>query len=492
MKVFAYIRKSTDDARIQQHSLEYQKRAIFDRFEKEYGNNIEFFLSSESATKKGREIFNKVMNDIKKHLKKGEEVVLLAHEVDRLLRNYWDLAMIYDLVKQGIKIRTIVEDFISPHSMPYFSMKAIWAVEMVENMKRKMREAYIQIAKQGKTVSGVARGYMPGPEKGIRIPHPEKSKGILQIFEGFLEHPDTLNGFLPKAKKTLKKYGMSVNSYEGVKYILTNRYYIGEAKYSPRNSDIEIIAKGQHETFISKKLFNAVQDKLNGNKHHCSVKHNPLFKGRITCKCGRLLIGEKQKGKYYYRCHIKECDFTSFPDNKIIDSIEAFLEHIGFNSLGIDTVRNVYENEKKNLKKASESERAFISKKISELEDQADRLLEMRMDNEISKDIFKNNNLKIQERIESFSDEFSRLQKEKFNKRNKVFELFLELAETQFTSIKDKDIEEQRMILDILTSNFSVTPENRLFIGVKDFVHLKNFQKGSMVSASGIEPESIP
>lgn len=70
--------------------------------------------------------------------------------------------------------------------------------------------------------------------------------------------------------------------------------------------------EGVHEPLISKQLFDRVQAVLTGKLNTRTMRHDFLYRRRLTCKnCEYSLIGETQKGYIYYRCQRAECPTTS-------------------------------------------------------------------------------------------------------------------------------------------------------------------------------------
>ena len=59
---------------------------------------------AETAAKRGRPAFNQMV----RRLKAGEAVGVIVHKVDRSARNFWDWALLNDLLDQGIDVRLSV------------------------------------------------------------------------------------------------------------------------------------------------------------------------------------------------------------------------------------------------------------------------------------------------------------------------------------------------------------------------------------------------
>jgi uncharacterized protein YlzI (FlbEa/FlbD family) len=84
---------------------------------------------------------------------------------------------------------------------------------------------------------------------------------------------------------------------------------------------------GKHKKLISTKIFHTVQDVLNGKKTIAKTKHRHLYQKMMKCHCGRILIGERQKGRIYYRCQNKACAETTIREDRVDAVIEKLNKH---------------------------------------------------------------------------------------------------------------------------------------------------------------------
>ena len=152
---------------------------------------------------------------------------------------------------------------------------------------------------------------------------------------------------------------------------------------------------GAHKPIISKKIFNAVQDKLNSKIRRKIQIHDFLFSRKIQCHCGRKLIGEKQAklaGKIfiYYRCHNPKCDFKKSINEKIIEkSVENFLEKNKLTTAGVKYFHNILAGQREDLFKTRRANRALLTRKLNEIDDEMKGYFKMRSKKEMSAEEFK-------------------------------------------------------------------------------------------------------
>ena len=85
---------------------------------------------------------------------------------------------------------------------------------------------------------------------------------------------------------------------------------------------------GTHRTFrtaFTKDLFEDVQLTLRAKGKPHRSKHDFAFRGLVTCRCGKRMVGHLAKGRYrYYGCSAR-CGIPQIKESKLS---EMFLEHL--------------------------------------------------------------------------------------------------------------------------------------------------------------------
>ena len=108
--------------------------------------------------------------------------------------------------------------------------------------------------------------------------------------------------------------------------MLTNPFYIGINRFDGKDYP------GKQETFISRELFNQVQEKMHGKRPTRYQKHNPVFKNLIKCEnCGGAVTWQLQKGRYYGRCQrLKpECkDAKTVREDRVEEQVYEALKNL--------------------------------------------------------------------------------------------------------------------------------------------------------------------
>jgi hypothetical protein len=118
--------------------------------------------------------------------------------------------------------------------------------------------------------------------------------------------------------------------------MLRNPFYIGIMRMNGESHP------GIHEPLISKTVFDRVQQNLDGKKNTPSLLHEFLFRRMISCKhCEYSLIGERQKGYIYYRCHTKDCPTLTIREESVVAAFKSCLQPLHFEADEIANIRDM-------------------------------------------------------------------------------------------------------------------------------------------------------
>jgi DNA invertase Pin-like site-specific DNA recombinase len=98
---FAYTRVSTVKQGEQGVSLQEQREAIVRYAERNNLGIMEWFEERETAAKRGRPLFSRML----KLLKRGKASGVIIHKIDRSARNLKDWADLRQLIDEGIDVR---------------------------------------------------------------------------------------------------------------------------------------------------------------------------------------------------------------------------------------------------------------------------------------------------------------------------------------------------------------------------------------------------
>ena len=99
-RFYAYIRTSTIKQGTDGVSLEVQRDAISAYAQKHKLEVVEWFSETQTAAKRGRPVFSRMMKALTKHKVNG----LILHRIDRGSRNLKDWSDIADLTDLGLQV----------------------------------------------------------------------------------------------------------------------------------------------------------------------------------------------------------------------------------------------------------------------------------------------------------------------------------------------------------------------------------------------------
>ena len=185
-----------------------------------------------------------------------------------------------------------------------FGQSKYYVDNLSENVKRGIR----QKLRRGIWPKQAPFGYVNNPKTKALDINPEQAKVVKRAFEmfaegnrSFVQIDDFLfdNGIMAKSGR---RFHLS-----GVKHLLTNTFYVGIFRYSGE------LYQGSHKTFISKALFQKVQERIKKIERPRRHGHNFAFIGLARCgQCGGAITAESHQRYYpqtgrhveyiHYRC----------------------------------------------------------------------------------------------------------------------------------------------------------------------------------------------
>src|SRR5262250_985510 len=144
---YGYVRVSTAKQGEKGVSLQEQRDAI-ERYAQRNGLQIsEWFEERETAAKRGRPIFNKML----KLLKSGKSDGVIIHKIDRSARNLKDWADLGELIDGGIEVHFANEslDLHSRGGRLSADIQAVVAADYIRNLREETIKGFYGRLKQG-------------------------------------------------------------------------------------------------------------------------------------------------------------------------------------------------------------------------------------------------------------------------------------------------------------------------------------------------------
>lgn len=447
-KVYGYIRVST----VKQGngvSLQEQKEAIVRYAEKHQLTIVEWFEEKETAAKQGRPIFTRMINLLKD--KKANGVII--HKIDRGTRNYKDWAALEELLTSGSELHFAHEslDMNTRAGRLTADMLAAIAADYIRNLREEASKGLYGRLKQGIYPFGAPVGYLNNGGGQVKTIDPIQGPLVQKTFELYARKNYSLDSLVPVLKDLgLRNTNGHLVTKAGLSKILNNPFYAGILKVKGKRF------QGKHEPLVSSELFLHVQNILRGKTNVKQLIHEFIFRRLIKCnECNFTMIGEKQKGHVYYRCHSKLCPTKGIREELIEKHLLKSFEDIQLDSIENNILSNLLEDSQQNWGKTQHGLEESYRLQKHKIVIKMDRLTDAYIENTIDKDIFEEKKEKLLVEQLCLNQKVSHLADQKDIIYKKA-EIFLELLKSLSKSYLNGIFEEKRKIIKIITSNLTV------------------------------------
>jgi site-specific DNA recombinase len=445
---FAYIRVSTVKQGERGVSLQEQTEAITRYANKHNLTITEWFEERETAAKRGRPLFTKMLRLLQKTKVEG----VIIHKIDRSARNLRDWAELGELIDQGVAVHFANEnlDLYSRGGRLSADIQAVVAADYIRNLREEVKKGFYGRLKQGYYPLPAPIGYLDKGKAQVKEIDQEKAPFIKKLFTLY----GTGNYSLAELVEEAYKYGLrSKNGKKigkmGLSRILSNPFYIGIMRTKKTNEMFE----GLHQPLISKTLFDRVQLILQGKAIKKIVKHEYLFRRLLKCQhCNYFLIAEKQKGNIYYRCHTKSCPTTTIREEMVEESLHKQLCLIRFTEKEDKLLNDAISVEYDNLKEEKQSFRHSLILQLGKTQERLKKLTDAFLDGTIDTDLFTEKKSELLLEQKDWQEKLANIDND-FAKKWNEFEKKLELAKTSFYAYNLADSEKKRQMVETLTSN---------------------------------------
>lgn len=452
---FAYIRVSTARQGEKGVSLQEQRDAII-YYAQRFGLEIaEWFEERETAAKRGRPVFTKML----RFLQKGKVEGVIIHKIDRGARNLRDWAELGELIDRGISVHFANEnlDLYSRGGRLSADIQAVVAADYIRNLREEVKKGFYGRLKQGFYPLPAPLGYLDKGKAQPKEPDPERAHLVKKIFELYSL------GNIGLIQLTEEAYKMGLRTRRGgkvplnsIRKMLMNPFYFGviRTKNNPE------FFKGVHPPIISKKLFDRVQNALHGRAIYRVHRHDYTFRRSLTCQqCNYSLIGERQKGRVYYRCHIKNCPQTSVREDRIEKCFQRNLLKLQFTKKCEQYLNHALTSQKSDWIQQKDAHRNEFQLRLGKAKERLNRLTDAFLDGSIDRQVFDQRKNDLFLEMKDLEEKMLDLENEKSNVWDEV-EKKLELAKTAYLQYQMANSEKKRQILKSLTSNCLVNGKN--------------------------------
>ena len=463
MKQFvALARVSSREQEREGFSLDIQEDALKRHAEQQGGVILRMFKIAETASKSDeRKTFRELIAYTKKHCIELDG--LLVYKVDRAARNLFDFVEIERLESEYdvpfICVSQPTES--NPAGRMMRRTLANMASFYTEQQSLDVKEGLARRVREGWFVGKAPYGYINVRREGRGLVDidPDTADNVRRIFHLFAYANHTLDTLVEKLSEEGRQFRPSTPKFprSSVHNILKDRAYIGELEYRGQ------WYPGKHKPLVDRATWDRVQGLLGG---HIYQSHELTYAGqRLVCgHCGHPITGEiKTKSTkagprqyIYYRCvYYTKGDHprVRVPEAELDRQVLAIFDKMRIEDEAVrDWFRMVLASQTKDSQAESRAERAELTRQESLLVAQQDRLLDMRLREELDEASFAKKRTELRDRLASIKlqrDAVDRSHDETADLASRVFELSQTLSQKWLTA----DCFEKRRILEIVFLN---------------------------------------
>ena len=462
-RYLALARVSSREQEREGFSLEVQEDALRRYAEQHDGRILKLYRIAETASKRDeRKAFKELVAFAKEHAARLDG--MLFFKVDRAARNLFDYVELerleVDYSVPAIYVSQPTEN--TPAGRMMRRTLANMAAFYTEQQSLDVRDGHARRVQSGFFVGKAPYGYRNVRKggRGLIEVDPVTAPRVRRIFELYSYESHTLDSLLEQLAREGITYTDASPRFVRSKLhdILTSRAYIGEVRYRQQ------WYPGDHEPLINRPTFDRVQQLLGGQTYR---SHELTYASElITCgHCGRPISGERKtkqtksgpKDYVYYRC--ARYTATGHPRIRIREEaldkqILALFDQLRIEDENVrDWFRRVLQAKTRKGQKHNAEHRVELTRQLTVLQNQQDRLLNLRLLEEIDESTFAAKNTEFRDRIAQV-----KLQLEACDRRRtehgeialKAFELSQTLREKWVTA----DYQAKRRLLEIVCLNF--------------------------------------
>lgn len=445
---FGYIRVSTAKQGTHGVSLVEQKGAI-ERYASKHGLTIaEWFEERETAAKRGRPVFSRMLTALRKKHARG----VIIHKIDRSARNLKDWADLQELIDTGVDAHFAADalDLASRGGRLSADIQAVVAADYIRNLREETKKGFYGRLKQGLYPLGAPLGYRDEGGGKAKTIDPVVGPLVRLAFDLYATRRYSLQSLRDELhERGLRKKSGRPLAVSSLSYLLNNPFYAGLI-YIAKTRETFI---GIHEPLVPRETFDRVQGVLKGRLVPKVAHHDYLFRRLLTCGlCSSCLVGERQKGNVYYRCHKTGCATKTIRESFIEEALLELFEQIEIAPAEAEEGRRFAEANA--LKKMADRQQIEAGTRlaVANLKGRLDRLTDAFVDGAVEKSLFDERRASLLVELARKEGDIGRVSE--IVERERMHELRrLELLESLVLSYKTADQRQKREIIENVTSN---------------------------------------
>lgn len=458
-RYFSYIRVSTPRQGQHGTSLQEQQAAIEHYARKLNLPIIKQYEERESAsTADNRRVFLEMV----KALRHGQADGVIVHKIDRSARNIHEWADFSSLSDEGFDVHFAHEtiDLKTRGGRLSADIQAVVAADYIRNLRDEVKKGFYGRLKQGLYPMPAPIGYVDKGQGQAKEPHPVYAPLIEKTFELYATGKWSLASLIERMTQLgLRNRTGNPVTRNGMATLLRNPFYTGLIRIEKTG---EIFA-GVHQPLIAKDLFDRVQAVLDGKTVEKKHTHEFIFRRLIACGgCSYKLIGERQKGYVYYRCHTSTCSQKTIREDEAESQLYPMLEQLRFTARENYYLKRILTRQSNDAERFRQTRRQALQLRLEQCQERLSKLTDALIDGTIERELFINKKNSLTVEAHQITTQLANLagaEREAFGKTVKI----LEQANEACLSYKEGNGEEKREMLQILASNLTATGKSLEF-----------------------------
>lgn len=403
-------------------------------------------------------------------LRKDKAQGVVIHKIDRSARNLRDWAGLGELIDQGIEVHFAHDpiDLRSRGGRLSADIQAVVAADYIRNLREEAKKGIYGRLKQGFYPLRAPLGYCDNGAAKPKTVHPEKGPLVRKAFELYASGRFNILSLGDELFRLgLRNNASGPVTRNGLSTILNNPFYMGLIRIRKTGQ----MFPGNHEPLVSRRLFEDVQNALQGRFARRTKIHDFLFRRLIKCKlCGYSLIGEMKKGHIYYRCHTQDCPTTGIREDCVAAYIESSLEKLQFNKVEREYLGHAIEALKQNWAEERERHVSALKARLEQAGERLKRLTDAYLDHVVDRDVFEERKTALLLERRAMEDQLNSIKSATPDAIGK----FLELVGNTCFLYKMAILPKKRRLLKILTSNFTLADKTLDFTFSQPFREVAN------------------
>lgn len=407
MKHFvAFARVSSREQEREGFSLAVQEDALKRYALQAGGEIVRLFSVAETASKKAeRTTFRECLSYCRKNASRLSGV--LFYKIDRAARNLFDFVELERLeAEHGVPFISVSQPMDNnPAGKMMRRTLASMAAFYTDQQSVDVREGHARRVQEGWFLGKAPYGYrnVRKDGRGLIELDAEAADNVRRMFTLFAYEPLTIDGLVERLHSEGRRFRPTVAKFprSSVHNILLDRAYIGELEYKGQ------WYPGKHEPIVERSVWNRVQVLLGGKTYKA---HQLTYAGGLVkcAHCGNLVTGEqvvkKSTGKQYvyYRCtmynvgeHPRIRVTESDLDKQLLKVFRAVRQTDEIGDWFSESLREWSKQERTESRGQTDQ----LQRELTQLQQQEDRLLNLRLLEEINTDTFGKKSKELRDRI---------------------------------------------------------------------------------------------